>query len=75
MDAGGECSWFSFAGAIVSAAGLDCDVLPSKTADLERPAPRPAYSVMRSERGALVPELPDWQDGLAAFMSAEVGAR
>ncbi len=72
---GGECSWFSFAGTIVSAAGLDCEVLPSKTADLERPAPRPAYSVIRTERGALVPELPDWHEGLAAFMSAKVGVR
>jgi dTDP-4-dehydrorhamnose reductase len=72
---GGECTWFSFARAIVSAAGLDCEVLPSRTSDLERPAPRPAYSVMRTERDDLVPELPDWHNGLAAFMSARVGVR
>jgi dTDP-4-dehydrorhamnose reductase len=73
---GGECSWYGFAGAIVAAAGADCDVLPGRTADLERPAPRPGYSVLRSERGADVPLLPDWQEGLSAFMPADrVAAR
>jgi dTDP-4-dehydrorhamnose reductase len=72
---GGECSWFSFARDIVAAAGADCQVLPGRTSDLERPAPRPAYSVLRTERGASVPSLPDWRDGLEAFMTAEVAAR
>lgn len=71
----GECTWCGFARAIVAAAGLDCEVLPGRTSDLERPAPRPAYSVMRTERGDRVPELPDWHDGLAGFMSARVGVR
>jgi len=72
---GGECSWFEFASEIVSSAGLDCEVQPGTTAAMERPAPRPAYSVLRSERGAGVPSLPDWHEGLRAFMSARVGAR
>jgi dTDP-4-dehydrorhamnose reductase len=72
---GGECTWFGFARSIVEAAAVDCEVLPGRTSDLERPAPRPAYSVMRTERGDLVPRLPDWHDGLAAFMSARVGVR
>jgi dTDP-4-dehydrorhamnose reductase len=73
---GGECTWYGFAGSIVAAAGLDCEVLPGLTADLERPAPRPAYSVLRSERGTGVPSLPEWQEGLTAFMAADrVAAR
>src|ERR1700722_1878690 len=56
---GGECTWYGFARSIVAAAGVECEVLPGLTSDLERPAPRPAYRVMRTERGALGPELPD----------------
>jgi dTDP-4-dehydrorhamnose reductase len=73
---GGECSWYEFARSIVAAAGAECDVLPGRTAGLAQPAPRPGYSVLRSERGAEVPLLPEWQEGLSAFMAAErVAAR
>jgi dTDP-4-dehydrorhamnose reductase len=34
---------------------------------MPRPATRPAYSVLRSERGA-VPSLPDWRAGLTEYM-------
>jgi len=37
------------------------------TAELDRPAPRPAYSVLRSKRTD-APELPHWRDGLRASM-------
>jgi dTDP-4-dehydrorhamnose reductase len=69
----GECSWHGFAREIVSTAGLECEVLPGKTEDLDRPAPRPAYSVLATERGPAVPLLPHWREGLRAFMAA--GAR
>jgi hypothetical protein len=36
------------------------------------PATRPAYSVLRTERGA--PRLPGWRDGLAEFQAAWAGA-
>jgi dTDP-4-dehydrorhamnose reductase len=64
---GGQCSWYEFAREIMARGGLSCDVRPGKTADLGRPAPRPAYSVLRSERDA--PELPHWRDGLASYLS------
>jgi dTDP-4-dehydrorhamnose reductase len=64
-----ECSWFRFATEIVATAGLACEVRPCTTAEFPRPAQRPAYSVMRSERGSLAPVLPDWHAGLAAFMT------
>lgn len=70
---GGECSWYGFAAQIVSEAGAGTVVAPCTTADMPRPAQRPAYSVLRSERGA--PELPDWQRGLEAYLSARVLTR
>ena len=59
---------------IVAVAGLDCEVRPIATEQYPLPAQRPAYSVLRSERGA--PALPGWQEGLREFMSqvAEVPA-
>jgi dTDP-4-dehydrorhamnose reductase len=60
-------SWFEFARAIFDATGADCAVLPGRTADLGRPAPRPLYSVLGTER-ADSPRLPSWRDGLAAYL-------
>jgi len=62
VAAGGECTWAEFAEAIFEEAGLDCRVRRITTEELGRPAPRPANSVLRSERGA--PELPHWREGL-----------
>jgi len=62
VAAGGECTWAEFARAIFEEAELECRVVPITTAELGRPAPRPPYSVLRSEKGA--PELPHWRDGL-----------
>ena len=75
VAAGGQCSWFEFAGEIVERSGLACEVKPTTTAEMARPAPRPAFSVLRSERGAETPVLPDWREGLAEYMSLVVAAR
>ncbi len=65
----GHCSWFQFATEIVAAAGITgCEVAPVSTAEFPRPAPRPAYSVLRSERGDDAPGLPHWVEGLSAYM-------
>ena len=66
LAAQGECSWAEFARAIFEEAGLDCRVREITTGELGRPAPRPAYSVLRSEKGA--PELPHWREGLRACL-------
>lgn len=42
----GQCSWYDFAKAIVSAAGLGEIVSPTDSATYQRPAPRPAWSVL-----------------------------
>jgi dTDP-4-dehydrorhamnose reductase len=62
-----QCSWYEFAVATIAAAGLDCQVHPIDTSQYPVPAPRPAFSVLRSQRGA--PELPSWRDGLRNFIS------
>jgi dTDP-4-dehydrorhamnose reductase len=49
--------------AIFAEAGVECRVRAIATAELGRPAARPAYSVLRSERPG-APELPHWRDGL-----------
>jgi dTDP-4-dehydrorhamnose reductase len=73
--AAGRCSWFEFAREIVSRAGAECSVKPGTTADLGRPAPRPAFSVLGTERGSDAPRLPEWRVGLAEYMSLMVAAR
>jgi dTDP-4-dehydrorhamnose reductase len=67
VAAAGECSWFQFAREIVEQGGEQCQVSPCTTAEFPRPAPRPAYSVLRSERGA--PEIPHWRQGLAEYLA------
>ena len=63
IAADGDCTWAEFAEAIFEEAGLDCRVRRISTAELGRPAPRPAYSVLRSERDG-APRLPHWREGL-----------
>lgn len=63
VAAEGEATWADFAEAILAEAGLDCRVVRISTEELARPAPRPAYSVLRSERDG-APRLPHWRDGL-----------
>lgn len=62
VAAGGDCTWAEFAEAIFEEAGLDTRVRRITSEEFGARAPRPAYSVLRSERGA--PELPHWREGL-----------
>jgi dTDP-4-dehydrorhamnose reductase len=68
VAAEGECTWAEFARAIFEEAGLDCRVREITTEELGRPAPRPAYSVLRSEREG-APRLPHWREGLRACLA------
>jgi dTDP-4-dehydrorhamnose reductase len=67
LAAEGDCTWAEFAEAIFEEAGIDCRVRRITAADLGRPAPRPAYSVLRSERPE-APVLPHWREGLRACL-------
>ena len=64
----GRCSWFDLAVATFAEAAIDCDVRPQATAELGRPAPRPAFSALASTRSD-APILPDWREGLRAHLA------
>jgi dTDP-4-dehydrorhamnose reductase len=68
MAAGGQCSWYEFAREIFEQAHVECKVLSATTEMLGRPAPRPAFSALTSQREHAI-TLPSWQDGLAGFLA------
>ena len=72
MASGGRCSWYDFAVEIFKQAGVECRVLSMTSDMLDRPAPRPAYSVLLSERAHPV-LLPDWHEGLAEYLAERAG--
>jgi len=68
MAAAGACSWYEFAREIFEQAQVECKVMSATTEMLGRPAPRPPYSALMSQREHAI-ELPPWQEGLAAYLS------
>ena len=64
----GACSWHELAAETFRQAGVACEVRETTTAGMPRPAPRPAYSVLGSERGE-TPRLPAWREGLAGYLT------
>ena len=69
VAASGECSWAELAEAIFEEAGVGCRVVPISTEQYAARAPRPPYSVLRSERDG-APVLPHWREGLRACLAA-----
>jgi dTDP-4-dehydrorhamnose reductase len=67
VAAAGDCTWAEFAAAIFDEADLPTRVRGITTTELGRPAPRPAYSVLRSEHPG-TPRLADWRLGLRACL-------
>ena len=68
----GQVSWHGFAREVFRQAEVDCLLEPATSAQLARPAPRPAWSAMASERPDVLP-MPDWRDGLAGYLAARAG--
>jgi dTDP-4-dehydrorhamnose reductase len=68
LAATGECTWAELAEAIFAEAGIRCRVRRITTAQFGAKAPRPAFSVLRSEKDA--PLLPHWREGLRACLAA-----
>lgn len=66
-----ECSWFDFAKAIVEESGSDVTVQPVTTDEFPRPARRPAYSVLSTERyERLTGVAPaSWREGLREYLT------
>jgi len=68
----GRVSWNGYAREIFRQAELDCRVEDATSEQIARPAPRPEWSVLESERDGVIP-LPPWQDGLASYLAARAG--
>jgi len=65
----GSCSWNALAREVFARAGYRVSVAPATSEEMRRPAPRPAYSVLGSER-VQAPRLPDWRRGVEGHLRA-----
>jgi dTDP-4-dehydrorhamnose reductase len=72
LTGAGAVSWNGFAQEIFRQAERDCRVEPIDSEQMARAAPRPAWSVLESERTDVLP-MPDWRDGLAGYLAARAG--
>jgi dTDP-4-dehydrorhamnose reductase len=72
LTGAGAVSWNGFAKEIFRQADVECRVEPASSEQMARPAPRPAYSVLESERDDVLP-MPPWEDGLAGYLAARAG--
>lgn len=73
----GQASWFEFAAEIFAVAGVHPNSLqPQPSSQLDRPAPRPAYSVLRNRMLELTigDPMPRWQDGLREYLGERMRA-
>lgn len=70
----GRASWYELAAATFELAGRDVDLGPQPSSALDRPAPRPPWSVLDATHatGAGLRPLPSWRDGLRDML-AELG--
>jgi dTDP-4-dehydrorhamnose reductase len=73
LAGGGSTSWHGFASAIMAEAGLAARVDPISSSELQRPAPRPACSILRTVH-ADAPRLPHWREGLRDCLAALANA-
>jgi dTDP-4-dehydrorhamnose reductase len=66
----GQCSWHQFAADVLRAAGVEAEVGEQTAADLGLPAPRPAWSVLDTDKLAAVrgERLPHYTDALARHL-------
>ncbi|WP_371017761.1 dTDP-4-dehydrorhamnose reductase [Pseudalkalibacillus sp. JSM 102089] len=69
----GSCSWYEFAKAIFTKAGININVNPVTTENFPRPAERPKYSVFGHLNLRLneFPEMRNWQSALDEFLKQE----
>jgi dTDP-4-dehydrorhamnose reductase len=66
-----ECTWFDFAREIVAQLGVGIDVKPVTTAEFPRPAARPTYSVLSTQRYERITGVTpaSWREGLREYLS------
>ena len=68
MAGGGSCSWYEFAMEIFRQAEVVARVMATTTDMMERPAKRPANSVLVTRRTTPI-ELPPWRRGLSDYLA------
>ena len=67
--AGEGASWFDLATCFFNELKMDTALIPVPSSAFPRPAPRPAYSVLRTIQQPRI-LLPPWQEGIAGFAHA-----
>jgi dTDP-4-dehydrorhamnose reductase len=69
----GECSWFEFAKGVFDLAGVRVRTKPVNSDETIRPAPRPSYSALASERLAEIGSTPlrPWKDALRDYLQTK----
>jgi dTDP-4-dehydrorhamnose reductase len=70
MAGDGSCSWYEFAMEIFRQAEVVTRVMATTSDMMERPAKRPANSVLVSRRSAPI-KLPSWQRGLSDYLARQ----
>ncbi|HEY6844344.1 MAG TPA: dTDP-4-dehydrorhamnose reductase [Thermoanaerobaculia bacterium] len=67
-----ECTWYDFACAIVDEVGACVAVTPVTTAEFPRPATRPAFSVLSTQRYERLTGVPpeSWREGLREYLES-----
>jgi dTDP-4-dehydrorhamnose reductase len=66
---GGQCTWHAFATRIAAHANPACQVQPCTSDEYQRPAKRPAYSVMDlGPTEAIIGPMPAWETNLDAVL-------
>ena len=68
----GHTTWHGLAEAVVDLTGFDAEVLPVGTDAFPRPAPRPACSILATDRleSLLGRPMPPWRDALERYLCA-----
>ncbi len=67
----GQCSWYELAAAVFELAGIEVELTAQPSSALQRPAARPAWSVLdhvHAESAGLAP-MPHWRDGLERLLA------
>lgn len=74
---GGYCSWYEFACEILKQAGINVSVKSVKSAEMPRPARRPAWSVLGTGKLLDVTgyAFPDWRERLRSYLTEHVSVR
>jgi dTDP-4-dehydrorhamnose reductase len=73
---GGETSWFGFASEALRLAALQADIEPITSSTFASAVRRPLYSPLAhaAMESAGLPQMPQWRDGLRAYISSRAAA-